>query len=655
MIKKTVLFLVIAAACFLVLPVPGFAQTERITLTTYYPSPVGVFNELRARRATIGDNYYLLPWDDDGGGPEAGEIHENTDLAVEGLVMVGTVDNDWGTMTVSREPDATNTPAIYGLAIPSVAGNSYGVGVEGESANTGIFGRAHNENATDGAIAVGGRFQASSYAGGGSRGIEAFSWGGAEPAAVRWAGYFGLAGQANSGRVYIKDLLGLGTETPLSVLDVAGGAVIGSNYAGVEPSPTNGLLVEGMTGINVAGYAATQGYANAGNFLNDYGYFTVYNDVNGNPTLRGMADVAGGYGVWGQAINGGYGVMGVIDSGAGYGVSGVCYGDQSSTGVYAYTQLMSLDPAVRADAFYGYAYSQCGPAYGLFVMAGNSDADVTGISKGIVAYTFGVPGGQNDWAGWFGPEFSPDPDTDNGWVYVGDGLTVGMNTVDAVLEQSYAFSVYNDVDRTKLDAAGNPTVVYADNDGRAINPSAALIQNIMSSQDALQILSVEEEPYGAALDTRGTWDGNASDFNYSRARLNIYTDEAGFWFDWAAFFGEASPFGGFQGGNVFVGGNIYSGSWANWYTCPDYVFEPDYKLMGLADLRKYLAEKKHLPGLQSADEIKQQGSVNLTENSNKHLEKIEEAYLYILQLEERIGALEQKLSKLEQSQSKTGE
>ena len=77
--------------------------------------------------------------------------------------------------------------------------------------------------------------------------------------------------------------------------------------------------------------------------------------------------------------------------------------------------------------------------------------------------------------------------------------------------------------------------------------------------------------------------------------------------------------------------------------------------MGLADLRKYLAEKKHLPGLQSADEIKQQGSVNLTENSNKHLEKIEEAYLYILQLEERIGALEQKLSKLEQSQSKTGE
>ena len=51
--------------------IPVLAQTtipeERITIITYYPAPYGVYNELRARRVAIGDNYIdspnLFGWD----------------------------------------------------------------------------------------------------------------------------------------------------------------------------------------------------------------------------------------------------------------------------------------------------------------------------------------------------------------------------------------------------------------------------------------------------------------------------------------------------------------------------------------------------------------------------------------------------------------
>ncbi len=43
--------------------------------------------------------------------------------------------------------------------------------------------------------------------------------------------------------------LGLGTETPQSMLDVEGGAAIGASYSGTNAAPANGLLVEGNVGI----------------------------------------------------------------------------------------------------------------------------------------------------------------------------------------------------------------------------------------------------------------------------------------------------------------------------------------------------------------------------------------------------------------------
>lgn len=73
---------------------------------------------------------------------------------------------------------------------------------------------------------------------------------------------------------------------------------------------------------------------------------------------------------------------------------------------------------------------------------------------------------------------------------------------------------------------------------------------------------------------------------------------------------------------------------------PDYVFESDYPLMSLSDLRKYITLHKHLPDMPSAKEIEIQKHASVNELLLKQQEKIEELTLYILELEERIKKLE---------------
>ncbi len=72
---------------------------------------------------------------------------------------------------------------------------------------------------------------------------------------------------------------------------------------------------------------------------------------------------------------------------------------------------------------------------------------------------------------------------------------------------------------------------------------------------------------------------------------------------------------------------------------PDYVFEKDYPLLALDDIRQFIATYGHLPNIPSANEM-EEGGVELGTMEMKLLEKIEELTLYILQLEERIQQLE---------------
>jgi len=75
----------------------------------------------------------------------------------------------------------------------------------------------------------------------------------------------------------------------------------------------------------------------------------------------------------------------------------------------------------------------------------------------------------------------------------------------------------------------------------------------------------------------------------------------------------------------------------------DYVFDEGYRLRTLQDVKTYIQENKHLPDVQSAEQMQQDG-VSVSELQTTLLRKIEELTLYILQQEERIKELEQKIN-----------
>jgi hypothetical protein len=67
-------------------------------------------------------------------------------------------------------------------------------------------------------------------------------------------------------------------------------------------------------------------------------------------------------------------------------------------------------------------------------------------------------------------------------------------------------------------------------------------------------------------------------------------------------------------------------------SCPDYVFEPDYALRPLSELRDYIRTHCHLPEIPSAEEAERDG-LEIGEFQFKLLKKIEEPALYVLELE----------------------
>lgn len=79
---------------------------------------------------------------------------------------------------------------------------------------------------------------------------------------------------------------------------------------------------------------------------------------------------------------------------------------------------------------------------------------------------------------------------------------------------------------------------------------------------------------------------------------------------------------------------------------PDYVFEPNYSLLSIADLENYIALNKHLPRVPSANEVNQDG-LNLGLMVPAILEKTEENTLYIIQNNDQISVQTQSIASLQ--------
>lgn len=85
---------------------------------------------------------------------------------------------------------------------------------------------------------------------------------------------------------------------------------------------------------------------------------------------------------------------------------------------------------------------------------------------------------------------------------------------------------------------------------------------------------------------------------------------------------------------------VQSNAWA------DYVFEKDYKLLSLDEVKKYIEQNNHLPNVPSASEVEEQG-IDLAEINATLLKKIEELTLYTLQQAEQIQDLKSRIEKME--------
>lgn len=79
---------------------------------------------------------------------------------------------------------------------------------------------------------------------------------------------------------------------------------------------------------------------------------------------------------------------------------------------------------------------------------------------------------------------------------------------------------------------------------------------------------------------------------------------------------------------------------------PDYVFEKNYPLRSLTELSTYIQTHGHLPNIPSAQEVKEEG-IFLGEMNALLLEKIEELTLHLIQKDQEMDALKNRMNKME--------
>lgn len=79
-------------------------------------------------------------------------------------------------------------------------------------------------------------------------------------------------------------------------------------------------------------------------------------------------------------------------------------------------------------------------------------------------------------------------------------------------------------------------------------------------------------------------------------------------------------------------------------TFPDYVFDKNYDLRSLDEVKQYIQDYKHLPDVPSAQEIAREG-VELAKMNALLLKKIEELTLYLIQQENKINELKKNIKK----------
>ncbi|MBP1617275.1 MAG: hypothetical protein H6Q14_1102 [Bacteroidetes bacterium] len=86
----------------------------------------------------------------------------------------------------------------------------------------------------------------------------------------------------------------------------------------------------------------------------------------------------------------------------------------------------------------------------------------------------------------------------------------------------------------------------------------------------------------------------------------------------------------------------------------DFVFDKGYRLPSLHEVNTFIQDNGHLPGIPSAQEVKENG-MSLVEMQVKLLQKVEELTLYSIKQQEEIKALKDELDKLKRGKASSSD
>nr|WP_297165894.1 hypothetical protein [uncultured Dysgonomonas sp.] len=110
--------------------------------------------------------------------------------------------------------------------------------------------------------------------------------------------------------------------------------------------------------------------------------------------------------------------------------------------------------------------------------------------------------------------------------------------------------------------------------------------------------------------------------------------------------------GNIKGANFYANGTVFANEvkveatkWS------DFVFDKEYKLLPLEEVKAHIEEHKHLPDVPSEKQVLEEG-IKVAEMQAKLLQKIEELTLYVIQQDAKNKALEQEMKELKASLSK---
>jgi hypothetical protein len=79
----------------------------------------------------------------------------------------------------------------------------------------------------------------------------------------------------------------------------------------------------------------------------------------------------------------------------------------------------------------------------------------------------------------------------------------------------------------------------------------------------------------------------------------------------------------------------------------DYVFEDDYELWDLCEVEEFILDNGHLPNTPSAAQVEEEGGFELKAVKLNQQEKIEEIFLYLIQIKDQIKDLGKEIELLE--------